>query len=105
MDSSLPIPPRFWWLKRLVIASAALLVSLVGLRIAWGYIAHTRLQREIDRCRASGEPVTVEDFNAELAAVPPDDNAALLYEEAMNMLVGTAAGWRVLSIDRNRPSS
>lgn len=86
-----PIPPRFWWLKRLALASAILVVSLIALRLTWGHIAHARLQREIDHYRALGQPVTLEEFNAQLAAVAPADNAVLLYEEAWNLLVSTAS--------------
>lgn len=91
MDLPLPIPPRFRWLKRLSIAAATLLLALIALRITWGQVAHARLQREIDRHRATGQPVTLEEFNDQLAAIPPDDNAALLYEQAMDLLVITAA--------------
>ncbi len=64
---------------------------MIALRITWGQVAHARLQREIDRHRATGQPVTLEEFNDQLAAIPPDDNAALLYEQAMDLLVITAA--------------
>lgn len=88
---AIPIPPRFFWLKRLSIAAATLLVALIALRLTWGAIAHARLQREIDHHRATGQPVTLEEFNDQLAAIPSDDNAALLYEQAMDLPVITAS--------------
>ncbi len=92
-----PVPIRFWWLKRLSVLSCLLLVGLVVLRLWWGYVADARLQAQLDHYRSLGQPVTVEDFNAELDAVDPDQNAALLYEKAMDAYVGTTPSGALLS--------
>lgn len=99
-DDDLPYPPRFWWLKRLTITGGILLVALVLLRLWWGWEANRRLQAEIAKYRAAGEPVFAEEFDAALDAVPDEDNAALLYEEAMSEMVGvTLAGTSITDLD------
>lgn len=81
-----PIPPRFWWLKRFLVAGAVLLVALVLLRIGWGWEANRRYRAAIDRYKTEGGPVYVQDFDAIADAVPPDDNAAVLYEKALDIM-------------------
>ncbi len=86
-----PIPPRYWWLKRLSIAGGCLLVALIVLRVWWGWEAGRRLQAEIDKYIAAGEPVFIADFEAQLAEVPDDQNAAILIEEAGSLAVFVTA--------------
>ncbi len=76
-----PVPPRYWWLKRILATSGVLLVGLVGLRLWWGWDAHRRLQAEIDRCIAAGEPVYPADFNPHVT-IPDDQNAAKFLQDA-----------------------
>ena len=78
-----PIPPRYWWLKRILIGAGALLVLLIAMRIYWGYEADRRIQAEIARYRAAGQPVFPEDFV--LPPIPDEDNAALLLEQAVEI--------------------
>lgn len=80
-----PIPPRYWWLKRIIVATGVLLVLLVVVRLWWGWAADRRLQAEIDRIIAAGEPIYPEDFDQE--PVPDDQNAAKIYEAASTALV------------------
>ena len=77
-------------LKRLAIALAATLLALLVLRLWWGWEANRRAEAALARYRAEGGLVFAEDFNAEFDAVPDDQNAALLYEEAMQKTVMTA---------------
>jgi hypothetical protein len=84
-----PVPPRFWWLKRLGIAGVLLATGLVLLRIWWSYEADRRLQAKIDRYRAAGQLVTVEEFDAQLDAVEESQNAAVLLEQAIAQMVPT----------------
>ncbi len=77
------IPPRFRWLKRFGWATGVLVVALLLLRVAWGYVAERRLEWQIAEYRALGQLVSVEEFDAELDAVKEDENAAVLYEQAM----------------------
>lgn len=84
-DSEPPIPPRFRWLKRIVVVAIALMAGLLGLRLWWGHVAGGRLQAELDRYRAAGEPVYLEDF--QVPPIPDEENAALLLMEA-------AATWK-----------
>jgi len=81
-DGHGPIPPRFWWLKRISIGLGVLLVGLVVLRLWWGWEADRRLQAEIDRIIAAGEPFYPEDY---VKAIPDQQNAALLYDEAVTV--------------------
>jgi hypothetical protein len=79
-DATRPIPPRYWWLKRILLACGVLIVGLVLLRWWWGWEAERRLQAKIDELRAAGEPTTPEDF--ELPALPDEKNAAHFYRQA-----------------------
>jgi len=76
-----PIPPRYWWLKRIGIAVGVLLVALFALRLWWGWEANRRLQAEIDRIIAAGEPIYPEDFDPK-EDIPDDQNAARLLIQA-----------------------
>jgi hypothetical protein len=72
-----PIPPRYWWLRRIGVAAGFLFVALFALRLWWGWEAHRRLQAEIDRIIAAGEPIYPEDFDPK-EEIPDDQNAARL---------------------------
>ena len=90
-DGHGPIPPRFWWLKRISIGLGVLLVGLVVLRLWWGWEADRRLQAEIERIVAEGEPFYPEDY---VQDIPDEQNAAVLYDEAaklMNAIANPAA--------------
>lgn len=84
-DDAKPIPPRYWWLKRLTLAGVCVVVGLVLLRVWWGYKAQSLLDAEIARYRAAGQLVYAHEFDEMLDAVPDDENAAVLYEEAMTL--------------------
>ena len=80
-----PIPPRYWWLKRIALAAALLLVAVGILRWRVDVIAARRLNARIAAIQATGEPILPRDFNVE--PVPDADNAAILLTEAMGKLV------------------
>lgn len=84
------IPQRFKWLRRFGVAAALLLVAVLAIRLAWGLLAERRLNAQLALYRAEGGPVSVEEFNAELDAIPVADNAAVLYERVMDEYVGTS---------------
>ena len=79
-----PYPPRFRWLKRLLLTALALLLMLIVLRLIWGQIIHRRLAAEIARIRAAGEPIMPEDFVQK--PMPDEDNAAFYIRRAFNSL-------------------
>ncbi len=83
-----PIPPRFWWLKRIAAGCLVLLIMVVALRLWWGWEAHQRLQSRIDELVAAGEPVYPEDFNP-TETIPDDQNAARMLEDAVACLTFT----------------
>lgn len=86
-----PVPRRYWWLRRLAVAGACFVVFLVLLRLVWGWEANRRLEAEIERYRAAGQPVYAREFDAVLDAVPDEENAALLYEKAIASVVSASA--------------
>jgi len=79
------IPPRYWWLKRIIIASTSLIVALVLLRLWWGWYADRLLQAEIDRIVAASEPIYPEDFDPK-ESVPDEQNAARFLQAAEGKL-------------------
>lgn len=83
-DSAVPIPPRYWWLKRIVAACAVFVAALVGIRIWWGHVADARFQAQIDEYRAAGQPIYPEDFDSDF--VEEKDNAAAALQEAVAAL-------------------
>jgi len=86
-----PIPPRYWWLKRILAAIGVLVLALACLRWWWGWEAHRRLQAEIERYRASGQLVYAYEFDEQLDAVSDDQNAAVLLERAMDGITASTA--------------
>jgi len=87
-ELTVPVPPRLWWLKRILVACAISLAALAAIRLWWGHVAHNRLQAEIERVRAAGEPIFPEDFDP--PPVPDDENAALVISKAIKALVAPA---------------
>jgi hypothetical protein len=81
-----PIPPRYWWLKRIGAGAGVLVLALVAVRLWWGHVAERRLRAKIAEYHAAGLPILCEDFGRE--SVPDDENAASLLAQAA-ALVGT----------------
>ncbi len=88
-DADRPIPPRYWWLKRILLAIGVLILALVALRLWWGHEAERRLQAKIDEYHAAGQPVTIEDF--QFPPVPDEDNAAYFLMQAATALTRPSA--------------
>ncbi len=91
-----PVPPRYQWLKRFLKLGGLLLVGLLLLRWWWGWEAHRRLQAEIDRIVARGEPIFPEDFDPP-EEIPDDQNAALALIKAAGLLTTTAEQDKIIS--------
>lgn len=79
------IPPRYWWLKRIMLAVAVLLAVVAGLRCWWGVVAERRLEAAIAEIRRRGEPLYAADFVR--PPVPDEDNAAYYLKRAAQALV------------------
>ena len=75
-DLAAALPPRYRWLKRLAVGLGVFFALVIVLRIWWGHEAHRRLQAEIQRIQAAGEPIFPADFNP-TEEIPKEDNAAL----------------------------
>lgn len=71
---------KFRWLKRIAWAVLVLLIVLCCVRWWWGIYANRQLQAEIDRIRATGEPILLEDF--QYPPIDDADNAAIPLAEA-----------------------
>jgi len=84
-DQTRPLPPRYWWLKRLLVAVMLLLVAALVLRGLVGVVAQRRLDAHVAKLRAAGEPMLRQDF--EFPSVADEDNAAIRLKEAAELLV------------------
>lgn len=81
---------------------AGLFVMLLALRLWWGWEANRRLQAEIDRIVAAGEPIFPEDFNPK-EKTPDEENAATYYNNAASAIVMTADDENLLKLIREHP--
>ncbi len=72
--------------RRWVAGVALCMLALIGVRLWWGMVAGRRLQAEIDRYHAAGEPILVSDYKPP-PEIPDEQNAALLYSQAWAALV------------------
>src|SRR5690348_5465794 len=79
-----PIPPRFWWLKR--IASLVVVAVMAAVVLNWWWIsaADRRYREVIDSARARGEPILPDDFDA--APVPEEQNKAIFLRDAVKAI-------------------
>jgi hypothetical protein len=93
-DAVTPIPPRYWWLKRLAIGVGPILLALLCVRFGWGWVVQRQLDAEIATYIAAGQPVYPKDFD--LPAVPEADDAAKLYLEACKELTLSQSEDRLL---------
>lgn len=79
------LPKRFWWLKRILVASGIIVLGVGVLRWRVGVVAEERLGRKIAELRAAGEPLDPEDFNSE--PVPDELNAVITLKQAAEAFV------------------
>ncbi len=87
LETAIPHPRRFWWLKRLTAAGFLLLLILFALRLWWGHVAQNKLDIQIAAAQARSEPVLIDDFN-ELNSNPLPDTqnaAAQLTKASLNL--------------------
>lgn len=85
LSETKPMPPRYWWLKRILATAGVLSIVVVCGHWLWGVAAERNLQKKIAQLRAAGQPVLPEDF--EQPAVPDEENAAYYIEQACSALV------------------
>jgi len=83
-DTLVPIPPRYWWLKRIFLALAVLVLALGVLRWWWGVQAEHRWRECLARLEATGEPLYAKDFVQ--PAVPDEENAVHFLNIAIGAL-------------------
>src|SRR5687767_12106365 len=73
-EPEVPVPVRYWWLKRIFVAMVVVAIGLAGVRVWWGREADRRLQGVLDDIAARGEPVRAADLDP--TGVPDAQNAA-----------------------------
>ncbi len=81
-------------LRGIVVGAVAVFLLALTARLAWGYVEARRLNAEIARIRAAGEPVTFEDLRSNTASpvIKPSvetgeaDDAGPYYEAALALL-------------------
>jgi hypothetical protein len=78
---------RFSWMKLVCIAAVAFVLLVITAWLGTGYYAGGRLQDEIDRIVATGEPLYPRDFDT--PGIPADTNSAPLYDRAADQLALT----------------
>jgi hypothetical protein len=74
------LPRRYWWLKRIAAGYVLLMAAVGGLYWVSNHLAKQRLQVELDKLRARGEPAALSDLAG--PPVPPEQNAAILLKKA-----------------------
>ena len=75
------MPRRFWWLTRLSLAAAVVLLAVGGLRVYWGHVLHREYEAAVAAIREAGEPIAFEDMLRE--PVPDSRNAVYYLREAV----------------------
>ncbi|MEM6334730.1 MAG: hypothetical protein AAF823_15460 [Planctomycetota bacterium] len=81
MDATEARPPRYRWLRRLIVAHGVLVVALLGVQLAWGAAMEARLAAAVQEIRDRGEPVETADFESPVVA--DEDNAVWHIQEAL----------------------
>ncbi len=87
-ETAVAYPPRYWWLRRIALGFALLILLLGLVRLWWGYDAKARLDAAIAEIRAGGEPILPDDFV--FPAVPDRENAAYYLKQAAAALNSAA---------------
>ena len=70
-----PSPPRFRWLKRLIIIFALFYAVIIALYIWWDRSATTRINTLVEFYRMQGNPMLPEDFDS--PPIPDSENAVV----------------------------
>ncbi len=91
LDESRPIPPRFWWLRRILLFVLALSVVWIGSYLWWGREARRRLEVAISELRSHGRPWPASAFAA--PPIPDEQNAAYYYAAAFRAIVTSGDGF------------
>ncbi|HEX2973264.1 MAG TPA: hypothetical protein VHP11_13095, partial [Tepidisphaeraceae bacterium] len=74
------VPRRYFWLKRIAGGYVLFLAGVALLSYVASHLAQSRLDGEIQKIRARGEPVLIEDFVE--PAIPDEENAAFYLKRA-----------------------
>jgi hypothetical protein len=80
-ETDSPYPPRYRWLKRSALIGVLAGIAAIVIYLGWGTIAAHRLQAEIDRIHARGDPILLSDFPPG-PPIADADNAAWYYKQA-----------------------
>jgi hypothetical protein len=96
-NSDYPYPPRYWWLKRIVIASLLMIVALAVWRIVLGRIAGARLDAAVNQIAVRGERIAIADFT--VAAIDDDQNVVTFLRRAGEAMSQTDYPPRATNMD------
>jgi hypothetical protein len=88
-EPTYPSPPRYRWLKRIIVAALAAGVVLAGLGAGYVKLANGRLGALAEGIRARGEPLAAQDFQTR--PIPDSENAAVSLRSAVEWLDMAAA--------------
>jgi hypothetical protein len=92
-----PNPPRFWWLVRLSIVYTIALVVGVGAWFTWNAVADRRVDAEVARVRALGQPILAQDFN--VFEKWPDNLNAVTYITQAARITSSAPRQELIDFD------
>ena len=79
-----PFPPRYHWLKRIMLAAVLSILFLLAIRLAWGWHAHRAFERAIAEIKQRGKPIEPEDFDS--PEIPDEENAVVFLLKAIDAL-------------------
>lgn len=79
-----PIPPRYWWLKRIVVLILLIVALMAAMWGYWCWRVEKQLNHELALIHQRGEPWEWREFQE--APVPASDNAATHYLRAISKL-------------------
>ncbi len=88
-EPNIPYPPRYRYLKRLVVAYALFIGVIIATWYAWDLVTRRRFDAEVARLRGLGQMVLADDFNNQ-PTIPDDENAAVLLKQAMAVTFNAA---------------
>ncbi len=89
MNNELTTKKPLWRrvLRKILFAAIFLIVLGIIVSSAWNYILTRQIKTEIQKIRAAGQPVTFEDWEAQLPKIDDAQNAARYYKAAMDLLL------------------
>ena len=86
-EPTIPYPPRFWWMKRIVLGRSRSPCCSAHYGCGGDGQANRRLDEMLAPLRAAGEPTTATELAASFPDVPDTENAVFHLREAIAAMV------------------